>query len=248
MKTTLTGAVLLAFNSLGLHCQPSTTPQSPVFEVASIKISRDPGTVPVCFVPCTGERLTVEGTRVDIRFMSLYQLIVRAYRIKLYQLSGPNWMTSQKFDILAKMPEGVSEERIPEMHASAERRHMRGFLWNAGLAIGNNLIQCSTEPRATAQRSATQALSSHAAGDCRPKKNTAKRKYLHGPVSYSSWESACPSTKRVGVRRPELFDNCIGIREMDTTVAQPRPRSEAALRFGIGWKRATSPFPNEPKV
>jgi hypothetical protein len=27
---------------------------------------------------------------------------------------------------------------------------MRGFLWNAGLAIGNNLIQCSTEPRATA--------------------------------------------------------------------------------------------------
>jgi uncharacterized protein (TIGR03435 family) len=86
-----------------------------VFEVASIKISRDPGTVPVCFVPCTGERVTVEGNRVDIRFMSLYQLIVRAYRIKLYQLSGPNWMTSQKFDILTKMPEGVSEERIPEM-------------------------------------------------------------------------------------------------------------------------------------
>src|SRR6266700_1669776 len=25
---------------------------------------------------------------------------------------------------------------------------MRGFLWNPGLAIGNNLIQCSTEPRA----------------------------------------------------------------------------------------------------
>ena len=52
---------------------------------------------------------------------------------------------------------------------------MRGFLWNAGLAIGNNLIQCSTEPRATAQRSATQAVSSHAAGGCRPQHNTAKR-------------------------------------------------------------------------
>jgi hypothetical protein len=27
---------------------------------------------------------------------------------------------------------------------------MRGFLGNGGLAIGNNLIQCSTEPRAAA--------------------------------------------------------------------------------------------------
>jgi hypothetical protein len=33
------------------------------------------------------------------------------------------------------------------------------------------------------------------------------RKYLHNPMSYSSWESACPSAWRVGVRRPVLFDN-----------------------------------------
>ena len=33
------------------------------------------------------------------------------------------------------------------------------------------------------------------------------RKCLHNPMPYSSWESACPSAKRVGVRRPRLFDN-----------------------------------------
>jgi hypothetical protein len=35
------------------------------------------------------------------------------------------------------------------------------------------------------------------------------RKHLLWPMSYSSWESACPSATRVGVRRPEFFDNCI---------------------------------------
>jgi hypothetical protein len=30
---------------------------------------------------------------------------------------------------------------------------------------------------------------------------------LHGPMSYSSWESACPSATRVGVQLPVLFEN-----------------------------------------
>jgi uncharacterized protein (TIGR03435 family) len=69
-----------------------------------------------CIVPCApGERLTVVGSRVDIRFMSLYTLMVTAYRIKTYQLSGPDWMRSQRFDIAAKIPDGVSKNRVPEM-------------------------------------------------------------------------------------------------------------------------------------
>src|SRR5581483_8491497 len=58
---------------------------------------------------------SVNGTRVDIRFMSLYQLIVRAYRVKLYQLSGPNWMHAQRFDITARLPEGRSRDQVPQM-------------------------------------------------------------------------------------------------------------------------------------
>lgn len=113
MRTILT--FFWAFSSSGLCCQPAPAPASAAFEVASIKIARNSGSAPGCEFPCGGERLTVTGNRVDIRFMSLHQLIVRAYRIKLYQLAGPKWMTSQKFDIMAKMPDNVSKDQIPEM-------------------------------------------------------------------------------------------------------------------------------------
>lgn len=115
MRAPLTMTVFLAFSSLGLDCQPATPSPGPSFEVASIKVARNPGTLSICPVPCANERLTVNGARVDIRYMSLYHLIVRAYRVKPYQLSGPNWMTSQKFDIVAKMPNGASKDQIPEM-------------------------------------------------------------------------------------------------------------------------------------
>jgi len=87
------------------------------FEVASVKAAVTPGAEPMfCIVPCTsGERQTVVGSRVDIRYTSLHTLLLTAYRIKSNQLSGPDWIGTQRFDIAAKIPEGVSKDRIPEM-------------------------------------------------------------------------------------------------------------------------------------
>ncbi len=71
---------LLSF--LALICLGAAAPalyaQTPAFDVASVKPAADPGRLPVdCFVPCSpGERLTVEGARVDIRYMSLSKLIL----------------------------------------------------------------------------------------------------------------------------------------------------------------------------
>src|SRR5277367_3027881 len=92
-------------------------PHAPTFDVASVKPAANPGMVPmICLVPCSpGERLTVEGARVDIRYMSLSRLMLTAYRLKPYQLSGPDWMKTQRFDILAKIPEGGSKDNVPEM-------------------------------------------------------------------------------------------------------------------------------------
>jgi uncharacterized protein (TIGR03435 family) len=52
-------------------------------------------------------------------------LILRAYRLKPYQLSPDNrntisetvwkWIDSERFDIAAKIPDGVSADRVPEM-------------------------------------------------------------------------------------------------------------------------------------
>jgi len=102
--------------------------QAPAFDVASVKAAAKPEKQGVfCVVPCTvGERFEVEGARVDIRYFSIRKLIEAAYRLKSYQLAGPDWMDSQRFDIVAKLPAGVAKDRIPEMleRLLAERFHL----------------------------------------------------------------------------------------------------------------------------
>ena len=45
--------------------------------------------------PCAfGERLSVVGSRVSIRFMSLHNLILTVYGIRPNQLSGLDWTQS----------------------------------------------------------------------------------------------------------------------------------------------------------
>ena len=107
---------------------PEQSPPRAAFEVASIKPAQraQPGEGPFfCVVPCDGATSRLSGSRVDIRYMTISQLIVTAYRIKSYQLSGPDWMQSQRFDIAARMP-SAAPSRFPEMLQTllAERFHL----------------------------------------------------------------------------------------------------------------------------
>jgi uncharacterized protein (TIGR03435 family) len=64
------------------------------------------------------------GGRVEIRLMSLRDLIIVAYRIRPYQLPGtPDWMATAVFDITATIPAGASKAKVPDMLQSllAER-------------------------------------------------------------------------------------------------------------------------------
>jgi uncharacterized protein (TIGR03435 family) len=87
---------------------------APAFEVASIKVAVPPNPADV-MAGKLHVGMKVDGARVDIGFMSLADLIRTAYKIKPYQLSGPDWMGAQRFDILAKMPEGSNKDQVPEM-------------------------------------------------------------------------------------------------------------------------------------
>jgi uncharacterized protein (TIGR03435 family) len=94
--------------------------QTTAFEVASIRPATDARRAArepfFCPFGCFNEgRWKIAGSRVDIAFMSLDQLIVRAYLVKLSQLSGPDWMRNQRFDIQATIPEGASAAQVPEM-------------------------------------------------------------------------------------------------------------------------------------
>jgi uncharacterized protein (TIGR03435 family) len=47
--------------------------------------------------------------------LSLMDMIAAAYDVKPYQVVGPDWLTSERFDVNAKIPDGVPETRVNEM-------------------------------------------------------------------------------------------------------------------------------------
>jgi uncharacterized protein (TIGR03435 family) len=84
----------------------------PKFEVASIKPSLRPAEA-MAAGRNVGAR--IDGAQVDIGVASLALLIKMAYRVEMYQISGPDWMATERFDILAKIPDGATKEQVPEM-------------------------------------------------------------------------------------------------------------------------------------
>src|SRR5437667_6809863 len=83
----------------------------PAFEVASIKASAPLSTL---IAQRVRFGMTISGARFDCR-MSLNDLIAAAYRIKTDQIAGPEWLTSQRFEIHATIPEDTSKDQVPEM-------------------------------------------------------------------------------------------------------------------------------------
>ena len=57
----------------------------------------------------------IDGHRVDIGASSMMDLVCLAYKVQRYQVTGPDWMTSQRFDVMATLPEGASQDQVPEM-------------------------------------------------------------------------------------------------------------------------------------
>ena len=98
-----------------LSAQPAQTvivakPSGPKFEVASIK----PAPLTNAGPPAHAG-IKIDGVRVDIGYWSINQLILRAYGLPAYQLSGPGWTNSQRFDVIANFPEGATRDQLPEM-------------------------------------------------------------------------------------------------------------------------------------
>lgn len=101
----------------GQTAQTEQTAQSQQeFEVASIKPS-DMGKMAAAGrsgqMPRMGAH--VDPARAEYLSMSLKQLIANAYDVKFYQVTGPDWLDSERFDIEAKIPEGISEQNAPLM-------------------------------------------------------------------------------------------------------------------------------------
>jgi uncharacterized protein (TIGR03435 family) len=64
---------------------------------------------------CGIPRLTMDGGRVDYACIPLPNLIAYAFGIPQNRVAGPDWMADQRFDIVAKLPQGAPEALVPEM-------------------------------------------------------------------------------------------------------------------------------------
>jgi uncharacterized protein (TIGR03435 family) len=97
---------LLSVYPLALAQQPA---QKYAFEVASIKVpdASDPNQVRMM--------VSRDPGMVHYSNLALRDLIRIAYDVKIYQIEGPEWIDSTRFDVQAKLPAGVADSHVPEM-------------------------------------------------------------------------------------------------------------------------------------
>ncbi len=108
---------LLIFALAGVVC--AQTPAAPEkarleFEVATIKKPA----MNIQAQAMSGKLhigMKVDGARVDFGSMTIADLIVAAYKVKSFQVSGPDWIKTERWDIVAKLPEGSNKDQVPEM-------------------------------------------------------------------------------------------------------------------------------------
>ncbi len=106
--------ICLALMATGAFAQTK-----PSFEVATIKPSQPLDQARLLATLQSGGKLpigaTIDSRRAEYLYLDLKSLMTYAYGVKPYQISGPDWMATTRFDIVAKMPDGSTKEDAPKM-------------------------------------------------------------------------------------------------------------------------------------
>jgi uncharacterized protein (TIGR03435 family) len=120
MSRAIAGTVLAAWLCSVVQAQPAASAKPAEtkleFEVASVKLSVMPaGNGAIRPGPQGGPGGGDPG-RLTYSFTTIRDLMVDAYSVKRSQISGaPSWLDSERFDILAKVPEGATKEQAKVM-------------------------------------------------------------------------------------------------------------------------------------
>jgi uncharacterized protein (TIGR03435 family) len=103
--------LLMVLGATAAFAQNSPRPEDsprPEFEVATIRPSAQSLEAGVT----AGVR--IDGAQFHSAFLTVRDYLGLAYRVKVYQISGPDWISSDRFDISATMTPGTATQ-IPEM-------------------------------------------------------------------------------------------------------------------------------------
>jgi uncharacterized protein (TIGR03435 family) len=100
--------------SLILSCQLDAQPSglARTFEVASVKRSSPDSTLPPSLRGGPGAASPGEFVATNV---NLRDLVVYAFGLNSYDLSGPSWLASDHYDIAAKVPPGATAETFQAM-------------------------------------------------------------------------------------------------------------------------------------
>src|SRR5664280_2894851 len=107
----LQGSALALVTAAIAFCQ---TPSAKLeFEVASVKPS----------APLTADGqfsvgVHIDGAMVRCSYLSLRNYLMMAYDVKDYEIVGPDWLNTEHYDVVAKIPAGSSGEQLRPMIAS----------------------------------------------------------------------------------------------------------------------------------
>jgi uncharacterized protein (TIGR03435 family) len=82
------------------------------FEVASIRTGAP---FSMALLRSGGVGMKTDGARVIIRTWTPADLIGAAYQVRTDQITGPDWIGADRWDIQANMPQGTSSTQVPEM-------------------------------------------------------------------------------------------------------------------------------------
>ena len=86
---------------------------TPASEVASVKVSPPPLAATGIAHGCKPDPAIVQCTGATLKM-----LLLRAYRVKYFQIEGPAWIETENYDVSAKVPEGAPAGDVPAMLAT----------------------------------------------------------------------------------------------------------------------------------
>jgi uncharacterized protein (TIGR03435 family) len=102
---------LLMMAAVSVASSQTVTPDQLTFEVASVKPAKSVnGRFTMNGGPGTGDPGRITYTNIMLR-----RILLSAYDVKNYQISGPDWLDSLRFDITAKIPDGATQEQFQSM-------------------------------------------------------------------------------------------------------------------------------------
>jgi uncharacterized protein (TIGR03435 family) len=99
--------------------------EAPAFEVASVKPAA-PQANGRAMTFMRGGPGSPDPGQASFTNVSLMNLLIRAYDVQPFQVTGPSWLDAERYDVVAKVPPGTTKEQFRTMlqNLLAERFHV----------------------------------------------------------------------------------------------------------------------------